>query len=269
MSGAWWLAVAVVGLLGCSSDDPTLQDVLSDAEADAAATQTDGTEGAPGSSTDDAGDDPDADESEVGDDAGIDDAGADAGSGIDVVDEDPFAVPEVIDEAYVSLVINELLAIVSESLRAVLADEDPGGVQAERVHREVYGAPQLDERLESLEASFVDDRGRQTQLSPDEFGVQRFELLELESGDRRCFTAFGHYDLRETARSPLDPDLVVAFVVSRDESVDRSLNPVGWRLWDNTALVSGGVPVSVGELDEVEGLSEIIDTDCGPMGADE
>lgn len=244
--GASIVVLLVVG--ACSSASPTLDDVLRDAEETADIAPLDGAE--PGVVTPDLP----AIEASV---AGLETDNHDPAPGVD-----PFAVPERIDAAYVELVVDELLGVLSDALRAHLADEDPGGLRTEAVFREIYGAAQLDVRLDDLWQVFSTEEGRATQYPPEQFGVQRFEVLELLRVREDCVTSLGLYDVTETSRFPYG-DQPMVFVISRDERFRSPTNPTAWRLWSAArALTADGEPLPLDELGALDDLEVLVDADC-------
>ncbi len=177
------------------------------------------------------------------------------------VEDDPFAVPDPIDGEYVEFVINELLLVLSDSLRDYLADEDPGGARAEAVHREVFGEPVIEARLDTLWTVFTTEEGRATQLPPEDFGVQRFEFIELAEVGEDCVAVYGFYDLTETSRFPYD-DTPAAIVIKRDETFRSEINQTAWRLWDASLLLRDDEPYPIDELSQADNLHEIVDSEC-------
>lgn len=262
-------------VLGCSSGPASLEEVLSEGDGGDPGSLVLEEEDVRAIDVEDAGTDADAPighgagsgtevdgaEAELSDGV-VDGAGNDDGGSAGREVDDRFAVPDVIDEEYAELVINELLRIVSDALRAVLSGDDPDGTEAELVHRAIYGEPQLEARMQSLRESFVDPEGQQTQRPAEEFGAQTFEVYGLRFVEDGCATVIGHYDVTETSLFPFDPALLVAFVIHAPRDIDTSVNPVGWMLWDNTALISSGQMVPFEEVDEAGDLTRVLDTNC-------
>ena len=257
----------------CSSAEPTLEESLRDGESAASADSTEEGPDADGSVDPDllpvdAPDDEDATDTDPSDPASADaagdaadDLGGDNDDDVAEADDDPFAVPDPIDGEYAELVINELLLVLSDSLRDYLADEDPGGAYAEQVHREVYGAPMVEAHLDTFSSVFGTEEGRATQFPPEEFGVQRFELIELVEAGEDCVTVFGFYDLTETSRFPYD-DTAAAIVIKRDEAFRSEINYTSWRIWDGSLLLRDGEPIAVEDLNEITNLAETVDLEC-------
>ena len=271
------LGVLVLGVLvlACSSEPVSLEESLAeaaghqDAVAEAEGVVTDGLAGEDVAGEDVAGEDGAGDdgrgEGEEGDTAGEGGAEVDAEPGAPL--EDRFAVPEVIDEAYADLVINELLRVVSDALRAVLADEDPGGVEAEQVFRAVYGQPVVELQISELQELFVDDEGRSTQRPLASFGRQRFETVGIHDAQRDCVTVFGHYDVSATSLFPFDPDLLTVVVLRADHEAPSPNNPSGWLWWDSSPLYASGEMVRVEQLEQISDLEGVVDAACGsPRG---
>ena len=257
-------------LAACSAAEPTLEDALGDAESVEGAEQpTEADESdAPDTVPVDVSDVEDATDHEPGgsqapdpaEDSGDEANGHVTDAGSEPTD-DPFAVPDPIDGEYAELVINELLLVLSDSLRDYLADEDPGGAYAEQVIREIYGEPVIEARLDTLRTVFGTDEGRATQFAPEDFGVQRFELIELVEAGQDCVTVYGFYDLSETSRFPYD-DTAAAIVIKRDEDFRSEINQTSWRMWDGSLLMRDGEPYPVDELDQADNLHEIVDMAC-------
>lgn len=251
--------VSLLLLAACSSPAPTLEEALGDAEpvdgVGQAAHADEVTE--PDPPEDDPPDEGDATDSGTADPPPPDPGEDPNGEEVD----DPFAVPDPIDGEYAEQIINELLLVLSDALRDYLADQDPGGAYAETVVREVYGAPVLDARLDNLWTIFGTEEGRATQLPPEEFGVQRFELIDLVEAREDCVTVYGFYDLTETSRFPYD-DTAAAIVIKRDASFRSEINQTSWRLWDGSLLMRDGEPYPIDELDQADNLGEIVDMEC-------
>ena len=266
--------VVLLLLAACSSSEQTLEDALreadsvaSDAGGSAADTSAD-PDSVLADAPDDDATDPESGASALPDAASDDPDGANGdtdGVAADVED-DPFAVPDPIDGEYVEFVINELLLVLSDSLRDYLADEDPGGARAEAVHREVYGAPMVEAHLDTLRSVFGTEEGRATQYPPEEFGVQRFTLIELVEAREDCVTVYGFYDLTETSRFPYE-DTAAAIVIKRDEGFRSDVNPTSWRIWDGSLLLRDGEAIAVEDLGAITNLADTVDLECSvPLG---
>lgn len=183
---------------------------------------------------------------------------------------DPFEVPARIDATYVELVVDELLRVLSDALRAHLADEHPGALRTESVFREVYGLGQLDRRLDDLRQVFSTEAGRETQYPPEQFGVQHFEVLELLRVGEGCVTVLGHYDVTQTSRFPYR-DQPMVFVIHHDERYRTPTNRTSWRLWDAArAVTAEDTPLPLDQLDALVDLDVLVDADCstGTTGRD-
>lgn len=266
-------------VLGCSSGPASLEEVLSEGDGGDPGSLVLEEEDVRAIDVEDAGTDADAPighgagsgtevdgaEAELSDGV-VDGAGNDDGGSAGREVDDRFAVPDVIDEEYAELVINELLRIVSDALRAVLSGDDPDGTEARRVFESVYGDPILEARLDSLEGTFVDPDGRDSQLPASSFGQQRFDVYLVTYQVEECVTAFGHYDVSETSRFPFGPEEIAAFILRYDAGNAAYAGGIPWTIWDSTLLYSGGEPVTADQLESIDNLSAVIDAECTAGG---
>lgn len=163
----------------------------------------------------------------------------------DEVEDDPFAIPDEIDEAYVDLVMNELLAIDSQILRDVLQRE-PGEELTDddwlRI-RAAFSGPQLIKAGEDYVRYATDEQARIGFLEPREDSDISWETEELAAANDTCIVAIGYYDLTDVAAEPYPRDsfAVVSLAPNHEiSSTTGTVNPSIWRIHDLTQLVAAG-----------------------------
>lgn len=179
--------------------------------------------------------------------------------------EDPFAIPDPIDEAYVELVMNELLArgsdlereILQRPLRTALLEADVIAAQA------IYEGPSFRTRTDALQDLLNSEERRALALPPEEYGSGRIEVVELGDTSVRCIVVFGWLDATETARYPFEPETHAAYVLIRTDEAGAELNPTPWKIWDSVMLVTpDGEDIPREAWAGLE-FRESLDTSCG------
>lgn len=253
---------ATVLLAACAASAPTLEESL--AAGDDGDTEWIVDPGEPTNDGDPAGAQADAPQDPEGSQRASVDGEPDPAEADEAATADEETVPDLIDEEYFSEIANGLLALLSDSLRDVVGGGDV--YAAEAVHHAVLGPGEIDLWIETLHEFFHSPEGRQTQLPPDEFGVQRFEVYELIEASEDCMAAFGRHDLSETSRFPFPPEEVALFVLARSTDHDTELNPVGWRIWDTLRLYSDGEPLPIERVAEIDNLEDVADLRCADGG---
>lgn len=180
-------------------------------------------------------------------------------------DRGAFAVPDEIDEAYVDLVINELLSLQSEATRQALRRQPGSAELAHEIVTEVAGGRRAESERELLDLIVNDPRADEFFLPADTFGVERFEVMELFSVGEDCVTALGWYDLTATTIDPIPPEEFTAWVIARTGPEAGRLNHTGWQLWASVILRDDGEPVPPEEWHTLSGLEESLDVTCGGL----
>jgi hypothetical protein len=184
-------------------------------------------------------------------------------------DDDPFAIPDEIDPTYVDLVMNELLAISSATLRAILS-RDPGEGLTEEDSlgiRAAYSGPRLLKAGEDFLRYSNNEESRIGFLPPDELGDIRWETEEILEADDSCIVAIGWYDITQIAIEPYPPDqyAVASLEPAPDDASLQGLNPTPWRLLDLNLMRIGGEPVPREDWDRVS-FDATLDIRCDPDG---
>jgi hypothetical protein len=128
----------------------------------------------------------------------------------------------------------------------------------------LFDGPVLQPRRTEMENIIASEASRAGFLPVDEFGRSSFRVDSVERADDRCIVAIGHYDLRETAREPFDPEELAAIVLHRDPDAPVA-NDTGWRIFDGARLRLGSDDPRPATLEEASGsdLSPLVDTTCG------
>lgn len=179
--------------------------------------------------------------------------------------DDPFAVPEIIDEAYVDLVLDELLRIRTE-FELSLHDRplQSSVLASDRTTAEaIFAGPELTTRLTAVQDFLNTEEARERAIRAEDAGRYRFEVVELGPTSEVCVAAFGWPDITEVSQRPFSQDTFAVFVLARNASVDRDLNPTGWQFWDNTLLVTPeGDPIPHEAWSDLD-YNGILDMYCG------
>ena len=181
--------------------------------------------------------------------------------------DDPFAFddPSEIDVDYVDRVMAELLAVVGDVLRDVLARDvgsELGPADFDRVGA-VMSGPRLAQMGQNLQEYAQDSSLRGGFVPLDELDRPMWATMRVIHAEGQCIVAVGMYDLAKVSVEPFPEDELTAVVLSAvgDDhlSATERHNVTGWRIHEQAQLVRGDErqpvePDELGTLDYEGGL---------------
>lgn len=182
-------------------------------------------------------------------------------------DDDPFAIPEEIDDAYVQAVLDELVSVRNEALRATFdanpADDLPLEVLnlIDAAHEGPARAEFGQELQEVVRASNLDE----IFLIEEDFRGEELELLRTIAAEPTCLVVIAEFDRSGSVREPRSDRLSIASIDSTPAGTDH-LNRAPWRFQTiNSILDDGGDPMPPQDVLEVsdEEWLDLLESDCG------